>query len=132
MLVLLVCTKTPSEDSPAPDELHSVGTVARIRQSTKNGTDKAPSVRFICECRQRATVKEYYKTGDLITASVMAKALPDGVQDTYFETVKQHNESIKASALAEALKQQPKPTPGGVPQGADPELERMLRGAGLK
>ena len=69
---------------------------------------------------------------DAATASVMAKALPDGVQDTYFETVKQHNESIKASALAEALKQQPKPTPGGVPQGADPELERMLRGAGLK
>ncbi len=80
MLVLLVCTKKPTEDSPAPDELHSVGTVARIRQSTKNGTDKAPSVRFICECRQRATVKEYYKTGDLITASVMAKTveLPDG------------------------------------------------------
>ncbi len=80
MLVLLVCTKTPTEDSPAPSDLYSVGTVARIRQSTKGGADKAPSVRFICECRQRATVKEYYKTGDLITASVMAKTveLPDG------------------------------------------------------
>ena len=36
MLVLLVCTKKPSEDSPSPDELYSVGTVARIRQSTKS------------------------------------------------------------------------------------------------
>lgn len=69
---------------------------------------------------------------DAETASIMAKALPDGVQDTYFETVKAHNESITAKAMADALKQQPKPTPGGVPQGTDPELDRMLRGAGLK
>lgn len=69
---------------------------------------------------------------DAETAAIMAKALPDGVQDTYFDTVKQHNESIRSQALSDALKQQPKPTPGTVPAGKDVELERMLQGAGLK
>ena len=62
----------------------------------------------------------------------MAKALPKGVQDSYFETVRAHNESIKATAMADALKQQPKTTPGGVPAGTDPMLEAMLRGAEIK
>ena len=81
MLVLLVGTKKPCEGEPSPDELCSVGTVARIRQSTKTGGEKNPtSVRFICECRSRASVKEYYKTGSLITAAAMSKTieLPDG------------------------------------------------------
>ena len=69
---------------------------------------------------------------DATTAETMAKALPAGVADTYFEALKQHNESIKATAMADALKQQPKTTPGGVPAGTDPMLEAMLRGAEIK
>ena len=75
MNVFLVCIKEASEDAPKPDQLYSVGTVARIRQSVRTGD----SVRLICECRTRASVSEYYRSGKLITASVLSKdiSLPD-------------------------------------------------------
>ena len=65
--VLLVYIKDDNGETPVPEKLATVGTVARIRQSIKNR--EAGKVRFICECRSRATVSEYHKKGRLITAS---------------------------------------------------------------
>lgn len=69
---------------------------------------------------------------DAESALTMATALPEGVQDTYFEAMKKHYEDGIAQAQANALKNQPKPTPGGVVFPADASLERMMKGAGLK
>ena len=71
--VLLVYIKDDNGETPAPEKLATVGTVARIRQSIKNR--EAGKVRFICECRSRATVSEYHKKGRLITASAMVKEI---------------------------------------------------------
>ena len=74
-LVFLVCISEDDGSSPAPEALFRTGTVARIRSSVKDGD----SVRIICECRTRATVIDYYKTGNRITADLLEKAvsLPD-------------------------------------------------------
>lgn len=69
---------------------------------------------------------------DAESALTMATALPEGVADTYFDAMKKHYENGIAQAQANALKNQPKPTPGGVLSPADASLERMLKGAGLK
>ena len=69
---------------------------------------------------------------DAESALTMANALPEGVADTYFDAMKKHYEDGIAQAQANALKNQPKPTPGGVLSPADASLERMLKGAGLK
>ena len=71
--VLLVYIKDDNGETPVPEKLATVGTVARIRQSIKNR--EAGKVRFICECRSRATVSEYHKKGRLITASAMVKEI---------------------------------------------------------
>ena len=69
---------------------------------------------------------------DADSALTMATALPEGVADTYFDAMKKHYEDGIAQAQANALKNQPKPTPGGVLSPADASLERMMKGAGLK
>ena len=70
---LLVYIKDDNGETPPVEALAGVGTVVRIRQSVKNR--EAGSVRFICECRSRATVSEYRKKGKLITASAMVREI---------------------------------------------------------
>ena len=71
MMVFLVCIRDDNGTSPNPDALCRVGTVAKIRTSSKDGD----SMRLICECRMRATAAEYYRTGKQITASVLGKTV---------------------------------------------------------
>ena len=74
---LLVYITDDSGQSPNPEALARVGTVARIRQSVKDNDSE--SVRIICECRDRASVLNYSvtdpKPGGLITADVITKEI---------------------------------------------------------
>ena len=68
---------------------------------------------------------------DAETALIMAKALPDGVSDAYFDAARKHHEDSLAKAKADALNNQPRPTAGTTPTPVDAELEAMRRAAGL-
>ena len=76
MLVFLVSEDPNSHGSEAPDNLFTVGTVAKIRQSVKNDN----GTNILCECRSRAIALDYKKTGKIITASLIAKdiSISDG------------------------------------------------------
>lgn len=129
-------TKANAEVSKVKKELADRMTAEEQAELARKEAEEARE-RELAELRAEhrvSTYKDKFLTAgyDAESAATMAKALPEGVPDTYFDAVRQHNESIKSNAMAEALKQQPKLTPGVVPQGADPELEAMLRGAGLK
>ncbi len=73
LLVFLVADD-PSADENAefPDTLCRVGTVAKIRQSVKNETG---GTHLLCECRARASVIEYRKTGKIATATLICKEI---------------------------------------------------------
>lgn len=72
LLVFLVADDANAEDAEYPENLYRVGTVAKIRQSINNDDG---SVHLICECRARASVIEYRKTGKIATASLMCKEI---------------------------------------------------------
>ncbi|MBQ8260113.1 MAG: LON peptidase substrate-binding domain-containing protein, partial [Clostridia bacterium] len=72
LLVFLVADDANAEDEEYPENLYRVGTVAKIRQSINNDDG---SVHLICECRARASVIEYRKTGKIATASLMCKEI---------------------------------------------------------
>jgi ATP-dependent Lon protease len=69
--VFLVCVAEDDGSAPSPEALCRTGTVARIRSSVRDGD----SVRLICECRARADVIDYYKTGHRITADLLEKTV---------------------------------------------------------
>lgn len=71
MLVFLVSSDPDSVGKDSPDDLFSVGTVAKIRQSVKNDT----GMNILFECRSRAIALEYKKTGKIITASLICKEI---------------------------------------------------------
>lgn len=71
MLVFLVCEKREADELIFPNNLFSVGTIARIRQSSR--TDD--NIHLILECHTRATVIDYRRAGKLISASVMSKEI---------------------------------------------------------
>lgn len=68
---------------------------------------------------------------DAESAYIMAKALPEGVGEEYFEVAKKHFEDAQAKAKADAINNQPKLTAGSAPKPIDPELEQMRKAAGL-
>lgn len=72
LLVLLVCDDANADNTEFPDNLCRVGTVAKIRQSINNDDG---SIHLICECRARATVTEFRKTGKAAVASVICKEI---------------------------------------------------------
>ena len=71
MLVFLVCIREDDGTAPETSDLYKTGCVAKIRSSVKDGNN----VRVICECQKRGNVTEYYKSGRLITASVLTKTV---------------------------------------------------------
>lgn len=72
LLVFLVADDANAEDAEYPENLYRVGTVAKIRQSINNDDG---SIHLICECRARASVIEYRKTGKIATASLICKEI---------------------------------------------------------
>lgn len=73
-LVLLVAVNDAAESEDSGENtvnLYSVGTVACIRQYVESGSE----IHIACECRCRATVREYYRTDELLTASLIAKQI---------------------------------------------------------
>jgi len=72
MLVFLVADDPAAEGAEFPDNLCRVGTVAKVRQSVKNDDG---GVHLICECRARASVIEYRRTGKIATASLICKEI---------------------------------------------------------
>lgn len=62
---------------------------------------------------------------DADTASVMAKALPDGVSDDYFAVNKTFLDNQKQVLLSEALDRQPKPSVGTPPTMSDAEKSEL-------
>ncbi len=73
LLVFLVSEELSADaDTESPENLCRVGTVAKIRQSVKNDEG---GVHLLCECRSRASVLDYRKTGKIITASVICKEI---------------------------------------------------------
>lgn len=73
LLVFLVADDpNAAENAEYPDNLCRVGTVAKIRQSIKNDDG---GVHLLCECRTRATVIDYHKTGRIATASLICKEI---------------------------------------------------------
>ncbi len=71
LLVFLVA-EDPDSDADYPENLYRIGTVAKIRQSIKND---GSGVHLLCECRARASVIEYRKTGKIATASLICKEI---------------------------------------------------------
>lgn len=71
---------------------------------------------------------------DAETAKLMAEALPDGVSDDYFATVKAFNENQKQAIVSEALNNQPGLSVGTPPKGRtaeELEMETLRRNIGL-
>ena len=92
--------------------------------------------RKIKEYERERTVSHYkdkfIENGhDLETAAIMANALPDGVDDSYFAADKKHNEAIIAKAKADAINAQPKLTAGSTPSPEDELLKAMMKAAGV-
>ncbi len=71
MMVFLVADDPESETDEFPENLCRVGTVAKIRQSVNHDG----STHLLCECRSRATVIEYRRTGKIATASLICKEI---------------------------------------------------------
>ena len=69
MMVFLVSENAELAANEFPDNLCRVGTVAKIRQSVNNDG----SIHLLCECRARASVIDYRRTGKIATATVIAK-----------------------------------------------------------
>jgi len=72
MLVFLVADDQDADNAEFPDNLCTVGTVAKIRQSVKNDDG---GIHLLCECRARASVTEYRRTGKIVTASLICKEI---------------------------------------------------------
>jgi len=71
MMVFLVSEDGELAENEFPDNLCRVGTVAKIRQSVKNDG----SIHLLCECRARASVIDYRRTGKIATATLIAKEI---------------------------------------------------------
>lgn len=71
---------------------------------------------------------------DMETAAVMANGLPDGVPDSYFDSVKASNEKLKQTISASAIANQPGLSVGLPPTSADVKREeqnKMRKAFGL-
>ena len=82
-----------------------------------------------------ATYKSKLMTAgyDEATASTMSTALPDGVEDSFFEAQKAFLEATKQSIKTQTLNSQPNLSVGMPPNSqADPEAENLRRWMGLK
>jgi len=71
MLAILVYVANDIGGTPSTDALAHVGTIVRIRQSVKNKEKNA--TRIICECRNRAEITGFTKTGKAIFATAISK-----------------------------------------------------------
>ena len=69
MMVFLVSEDQELTENEFPDNLCRVGTVAKIRQSINN----EGSIHLLCECRARASVIDFKRTGKIATATLIAK-----------------------------------------------------------
>src|SRR3989304_4725827 len=65
--IMLVAQKSASDDDPAPDNIHTVGTIASILQLLKlpDGT-----VKVLVEGERRAVLQKYLDTEDYFSAQV--------------------------------------------------------------
>ena len=93
MTALLVYIVNDTGSSPATGDLARVGTVVRIRQSIRD--KEKHTTRIICECRTRAMVTDFTKTGKLITASTVSK-------DIVFDS----DGDVRGEAFCRALREQ--------------------------
>ena len=71
MMVFLVSENQELAENEFPENLFRVGTVAKIRQSINNDG----SIHLLCECRARATVIDFKRTGKIATATLIAKEI---------------------------------------------------------
>lgn len=65
------------------------------------------------------------------SARAIAKALPEGVKDEYFEAMKALYEKTKQAAIEGALKSQPQPSTGEPPKPEDAMAKALAMYAGL-
>ena len=129
-------TKANAEVSKVKKDL-SDRMSAEEKAEAERKEQRARELQELAYLRAEKRISDYQKKlmkggYDAELALTMATALPEGVPDTYFDAMKKHYEDGIAQAQANALKNQPKPTPGGVLSPADASLERMMKGAGLK
>ena len=70
--ILVVAQRRPETDNPLPDEVHSVGTVGRVRESftLPDGT-----LKVLIEGQQRAAIRGYIRTETFLEVDV--EPLPD-------------------------------------------------------
>ncbi len=88
--IMLVAQKSASDDDPAPDQIHDIGTVASILQLLRlpDGT-----VKVLVEGAQRAALRRYIETGEYFSAEVaLIESDPDKSREA---------EALKRSVLAE-------------------------------
>ena len=129
-------TKTSAEVSKVKKELADRMTKEEAAELARKEAEENIK-KELAEYKERdriATYKDKIMEGGFSAeqALAMAKALPAGVDDNYFETLKKHNEDIVAKAKADAINQQPKPTAGGIPDPDKAFEDRLRKAAGLK
>ena len=129
-------SKTNSEISKVKKELAdrlSEQEKAEREKAEKDAERDALLQEYIARDRVNTYTAKLIEGGyDAATAATMARALPDGVPDEYFATMKEFAANAAQKAKTAALDNLPKPTPGGVPTPADASLDRMLKAAGVK
>ncbi len=88
--IMLVAQKSATDDDPAPEQIHEIGTLASILQLLRlpDGT-----VKVLVEGVQRATVRRYVETGEYFSADV--EPLEPGTAD------ERESEALMRSVLAE-------------------------------
>ena len=85
--IMLVAQKSASDDDPAPEGIHSIGTLASILQLLKlpDGT-----VKVLVEGEQRAVIQEYVETEDYFAARVAlvdSEPVPDRESEALMRSV---------------------------------------------
>lgn len=128
-------SKTNSEISRLKKDIEDNLTKEQQAELERKAHDEEIA-RRLAEYEERERIHDYQTKliaggHDPETALIMAKALPAGVSDEYFETAKRSREEAIAKAKAELLNNQPTITPGTVPTPEDPFLAAMRKGARL-
>jgi len=88
--IMLVAQRSASDDDPAPEQIHEIGTIASILQLLKlpDGT-----VKVLVEGEQRARLQGFVETADFFSANVITLA-SEAVED-------KEGEALMRSVLAE-------------------------------
>lgn len=82
--IMLIAQKDISVERPTPDDLHRIGTIAKIKQSVKTNDG---NVRVILEGKSRATVLEYTSNDRYLSACVCSTDVGEATESTYSEAL---------------------------------------------